>query len=126
MRRENLSNQVAHKVTTVGAADASAISHSGIIDLGPRHNFREICGIKRGAASVGETLLIWQSHNGDATTPAWALAPKADLSAVNASPASGTAMVASAAPGARWIRLTHTNGATAQTALELELSAYPS
>lgn len=125
MKRENLLNQAFHRQFTVGAAASSAISHSDIIDLGVRHNYREICAVKRGAPSADETLLIWQSYNGDAETPAWALAPKADLSGFNTSPASGAAMVASAAPGARWIRITHTNGQTAQTALKLEVSLYP-
>ncbi len=125
MKRENLVNQTFHRQFSIGVSAASAAQSTDIIDLGQRHNFREIVGIKRGAPSAGETLLVWQSFDGDAETPTWALAPKADLSGFCSSPASAAIMVASAAPAARWIKLVHTNGETAQTALSLEFTAYP-
>lgn len=124
MRRENLVNQTFSRQFDVGAVAANATT-SEIIDLGPRHNYRTVSFVKRGAPSPGETLLVWQSFNGDAETPAWSLAPKDDLSDVNASPASSAQMFTKAAPGARWLKFSHVNGSTAQTVLKLEVTLFP-
>jgi hypothetical protein len=115
-------NATDHNRYVVGALAALAAS-AHVLDLGNPHTFAKVVAVKRGAASAGETLVIEQSHNGDAETPTWVSAPAAALTGLVASPSSGAAMVVAAVPTARWVRITFTNGATEQTALTLELTA---
>jgi hypothetical protein len=115
-------NATDHNRYAVGALDALAAS-AQVLDLGNPHTFTKVVAVKRGTASAGETLIIEQSHNGDAETPTWVSAPAAALTGLVASPSSGAAMVVAAVPTARWVRLSYTNGSTAQTALVLELTA---
>jgi hypothetical protein len=115
-------NVTYHNRYAVGALAALAAS-AHVLDLGNPHTFTKVIAVKRGAASAGETLIIEQSHNGDADTPTWVSASAAALTGLVSSPASGAAMVVAAVPTARWVRLSYTNGATEQTALVLELTA---
>lgn len=106
----------------IGALSASAASPH-VVDLGDPHTFTKLVAVKRGLASAGESLLIEQSHNGDAQSPTWVKCTNAALTGLVASPVSATDMVVAAVPTARWVRLNYTNGTTAQTALDLELTA---
>lgn len=115
-------NATEHTRYAVGALDALAAS-AHVLDLGNPHTFTKVVAVKRGAASAGETLLIEQSHNGDADTPTWVAAPGIALTGLAASPSTSANMVLAAVPTARWVRLNFTNGSTAQTALVLELTA---
>ncbi len=126
MLRQSLSNLTVHKRLTVGAAAAAAVNTALVLDLGIRHNYDRLCAVKRGVASANESLLIEQAHDGDAESPTWVAAPALPPNGLVVSPASGANMVAWAAPGARWVRVKFTNGDTAQTALSLELTGYPS
>lgn len=139
MRKFPGTNQTLNKRTAVGASVASATKYTDVLDLGVQHNYDRICGIKRGVASANETWVIEQCHNGDAPAneQAWVLAPMLVTGGMQSStyrqqgeacvsPPSGTDMVVWVAPGARWIRGKHVNGDTEQTALALELNAYPS
>lgn len=115
----------AHRRLAVGALAGSAANSALVMDLGREHSFRELTAVKRGAASTGETLLLQQAHDGEAASPTWVTCPAAAGGALAESPASGAAMVLSARPTARWVRVLFTNGSVAQTALSLELTAWP-
>lgn len=117
-------NLTTHKRTAIGASAAAAVQ-TLLLDLGNRHTFGELVAVKRGAASAGETLVIEQAHDGAAPSPTWVSCVNAGKTGLVASPASAANMVIAAVPTARWVRLIHTNGATAQTALILELTALP-
>jgi hypothetical protein len=116
-------NATENKRWAVGAVDASGVTTKPV-DLGLVHTFTKVVAVKRGAASAGESLIIEQSHNGDADSPVWVSALAAALTGLVASPVSGAAMVVAAVPTARYVRAVHTNGATPQTVLVLELSAF--
>lgn len=125
MKRNALSNGTAHRRLAVGALAGAAANGALVMDLGREHNLGELTAVKRGAASTGETLLIQQAHDGEAQSPTWVTCPAAAGGALAESPASAAAMVLSARPTARWVRVLFTNGSVAQTALSLELTAYP-
>jgi hypothetical protein len=124
MIRQPQTNLTTHKRLAVGAL-AAAATQALVVDLGARHDFTRVCGVKRGVASAEEALVIEQCHDGEDDTPTWVAAPTADLDGLNVSPASEADMVVSAAPGARWLRLLYTNGNTPQTDLVLELTLFP-
>jgi hypothetical protein len=125
-RRTPDRNLTTHERSAIGAA-ATGAAKTLPLDLGLRHTFDRIVAVKRGVASADETLIIEQSHNGDAETPTWVTAPNLAMTGLCASPASAAAMVVAATPTARWVRVVHTNGSdNAQTALVLELTGFSS
>jgi hypothetical protein len=124
LRRFSERNLTHHARSAVGASATTAVK-TLVLDLGSRHTFDRLLAVKRGVASTNETLIIEQAHDGDAQSPNWVACPSLAMTGLCASPASGADMVVAAVPTARWVRVKHTNGDTAQTALVLELTALP-
>jgi hypothetical protein len=106
----------------VGALAASAVFDSVGIDFGPNFMPGIFLAMKNGTASAGESLRI--DYSDDNTT--WTQAPGWTTdsgAAFNSS--SGGGMYLKAPVFARFMRAHFVNGATAQTALNINITAVP-
>jgi hypothetical protein len=118
-------NLTTHKRAAIGASATGAVKTLEL-DLGNRHTFVKIVGVKRGLASATEALVIEQAHDGEEANPTWVACPKLSMDGLVTSPNSAADMVVAAVPTARYVRVKHTNGNdNAQTALVLEITAFP-
>lgn len=90
------------------------------IDLTRFGNVGRIYVVKTGAASAGEALMIYCSH--DKTTSV--LTPFVSGSGASYTNTSGSTMAIAGIPSARYVRFQYLNGSTAQTNLFVHLALH--
>lgn len=103
------------------SAGASAVTTSTVLDLGAGFAYSVVGGQKAGVASTGESLVLECSSNG---VDAWVAAPASHGSGLASNNSAAAVQAVLGRPMARFVRLVHSNGLSAQSGMLLRLAAW--